>query len=670
MFKKNQISTWIGIILLSGMFLMGQDTWPPQPVCTDLDGDGYGDPASSSCVHPEQDCDDADPGVNPGASESSFGDPACMDGADNDCDGLVDSDDPGCWECSVSEDCEDGNPCTDELCLVDGTCHFINNTDPCDDSDPCTMDDFCAAGECTGLPLDDDGDSFTSDTCGGDDCDDSDPGINPGVTEASHGDPLCTDGIDNDCDGLTDIDDNGCQQCSIPEDCDDGNPCTDQDCVDSVCVYGNNSEPCDDGNPCTMEDACSGGICSGDPLDDDGDTFVSNACGGDDCDDAIPEINPSAVEGPKSDPVCSDGMDNDCDGFIDGIDTGCWECTTPEDCDDGNACTDDYCLVDGTCLTLPNDENTCDDGNPCTLDDECSDGLCSGDPWDDDGDTFLSDGCGGGDCDDSNPDIFPGAPELCDGVDNQCPGEPGYGDVDEGCVAPMVSIPAGCFDMGDAFDEGESHELPVHNVCISAFQIDVYEVTNLQYIECVDDGACTLPYRTDSNSRATYYGDPAYDDFPVIWVDWNQATDYCAWAGKRLPTEAEWEYSARGGFSGKRYPWGDTISGSDANYYDSGDPWDNETSEVGYYSTNGYGLYDVTGNVWEWVNDGYQSDYYSVSPAIDPPGPAPGIYRVIRGGSWSYTPSHLRVSYRMNLIPIDRGSVIGFRCARGGAFGP
>jgi formylglycine-generating enzyme required for sulfatase activity len=271
------------------------------------------------------------------------------------------------------------------------------------------------------------------------------------------------------------------------------------------------------------------------------------------------------------------------------------------------------------------------------------------------------------DCDDGNADVYPGAPELCDEVDNQCEGDEGYGEVDEGC--DMVQIPAGCFDMGDPFGEGHSGELPVHNVCISAFEMDVHEVTNAEYAACVDDGACTLPFHTMGTwERPTYYGDPAYDDFPVIWVSWDQATDYCTWAGKRLPTEAEWEYAARGGLAGKRYPWGDTISGSDANYLDSGDPWDNDTSQVEYYAPNGYGLYDMAGNVWEWVNDPYDASYYQycVDHGIvnDPPGPATGTGRMIRGGSWESATSSLRVAARYWQYPGNVYWEVGIRCAR------
>jgi formylglycine-generating enzyme required for sulfatase activity len=236
------------------------------------------------------------------------------------------------------------------------------------------------------------------------------------------------------------------------------------------------------------------------------------------------------------------------------------------------------------------------------------------------------------------------------------------------CSASMMAqIPAGCFDMGDVFSEGYSWELPVHEVCVSAFEMDIHEITNAEYAECVNDGGCTAPASLGSHMRATYYGDPAYADFPVIWVDWYQAEAYCTWAGKRLPTEAEWEYAARAGLAGKRYPWGDTISGSDANYWNSGDPWDNDTSPVEYYAPNDYGLYDMAGNVFEWIEDDWHGDYdlapIDGSAWVDTPR---GTARVVRGGTWGDVTSELRVAYRFEFNPDFVNIGIGGRCARSG----
>jgi len=220
----------------------------------------------------------------------------------------------------------------------------------------------------------------------------------------------------------------------------------------------------------------------------------------------------------------------------------------------------------------------------------------------------------------------------------------------------MVLIPAGNFQMGS--NDWDLNEKPVHTVQISSFYIDKYEVTNGEYKKCVDAGSCSVPSERESYTRSRYYGDSRYDNYPVIYVDWSQAKSYCEWKGGRLPTEAEWEYAARGGLRGMKYPNGDSISQSEANYRGS------DTVNVGSYSPNGYGLYDMGGNVWEWTNDWYEDNYYKSSPSRDPKGPSNGEYRVVRGGSWDSYSNFIRVSYRNYSSPELMYDFGGFRCTR------
>jgi formylglycine-generating enzyme required for sulfatase activity len=398
---------------------------------------------------------------------------------------------------------------------------------------------------------------------------------------------------------------------------------------------------------------------------------------GDDCDDSEARVYQGAPE------VC-DGIDNQCPGDagygqvdegcgacedLDGDDRG-WGCAAGPDCDDLDmnnwlscaTCTD----YDGDGSFAECDDYVTVDGPDCD-DLDLNNWLSCATCLDGDTDSYFA-GCDaylsilGPDCDNAHDTTYPGATETCrDGLDNQCPGDPGYGTVDEGC--PMAFIPAGCFDMGDSSDGcAYSDGCPVHNVCLPSFYMDVYEVTNAAYKACVDASGCPAPISSISFSRSSYYGNPAYNNFPVIYVNWNHATAYCTWAGKRLPTEAEWEYAARGGQSGKRYPWGDSISPADASY-----GWNYlDSSEVGSFAANGYGLYDMSGNVWEWVNDWYLATYYTgrPNPDNDPPGPASGTVHVLRGGSWNWNVLYVRVAYRSgHPQPTNMPDDKGFRCA-------
>jgi len=215
--------------------------------------------------------------------------------------------------------------------------------------------------------------------------------------------------------------------------------------------------------------------------------------------------------------------------------------------------------------------------------------------------------------------------------------------------ARMVRIPEGAFIMGD--DNGEPDERPVREVTLSAFRIDINEVTYGRYEGCISAGICRAPKnfkKVEDKVRA------------VVGVSWEDAVDFCGWAKKRLPTEAEWEKAARG-VKGRKYPWGDGIDCTRANYRECGI---GRAIQVGSYpkSVSPYGINDMAGNAWEWVADYYDPKYYKTAPATDPKGPQKGKYRVVRGGSWARPMIGMRSADRAGFKPGTRAEDIGFRC--------
>ncbi len=241
----------------------------------------------------------------------------------------------------------------------------------------------------------------------------------------------------------------------------------------------------------------------------------------------------------------------------------------------------------------------------------------------------------------------------------------------------MVYVPAGEFIMGASSDDPYAldWETPAHTVFLDAYWIDSTEVTNAMYAMCVADGACTSPMEKRSFSRSSYYEDASCGSYPVIHVTWQQAHDYCQWAGRRLPTEAEWEKAARG-TDCRIFPWGNdqpttamaNLCGEECRMepresgFSDGFP---DTAPVGFFTgdVSPYGAYDVAGNVAEWVADRGQPDYYSISPERNPGGPSTGETRVIRGGFFGVTLRGARLSARSFLLPTTSSEYDGFRCA-------
>jgi formylglycine-generating enzyme required for sulfatase activity len=217
-------------------------------------------------------------------------------------------------------------------------------------------------------------------------------------------------------------------------------------------------------------------------------------------------------------------------------------------------------------------------------------------------------------------------------------------------------VPAGSFTMGCAVGDGNcsGDEYPRHMVSLSAYLIDRTEVTQKQYQQCLSAGACSEPHA---------HWEPALTpDEPVRDVTWTQAATYCAWRGARLPTEAEWERAARGPGDGI-YPWGNSAPTCSLARYSGCGAGPAVVTSLPAGAGQG-GMYDVAGNVWEWVGDWYASDYYGQSPATDPTGPATGFTRVARGGSYATMPHTLRASERVAVDPALPYDDIGFRCAQ------
>ena len=249
----------------------------------------------------------------------------------------------------------------------------------------------------------------------------------------------------------------------------------------------------------------------------------------------------------------------------------------------------------------------------------------------------------------------------------------------------MVLIPAGSSLMGSTpaqtaalIDKDDRlaadffhAEQPQHAVSLPAFYMDRYPVTNAQYAAFIAATGHPAPkYWTSAphiGTEASFPVGAKHGTHPVVGVSYADAIAYCEWAGKRLPTEAEWEKAARGGLANQQYPWGNESSRNHAN---TAGAWGKDkwlwTSPVGDFPPNGYGLSDMAGNVFEWCADWYASDYYQRTQGENPQGPEEGQTRVLRGGSWSnnvFGIYQMRCAYRFHARPETRNLTIGFRCA-------
>ena len=250
----------------------------------------------------------------------------------------------------------------------------------------------------------------------------------------------------------------------------------------------------------------------------------------------------------------------------------------------------------------------------------------------------------------------------------------------------MVQIPAGKFWMGKAYTiylesadllaRDRMDDKPANNVYLDAFYMDKYEVTNADYARFVEATRARTPWHWPQGKIAN-----GQEKFPVYNVNWFEAADYCKWVGRRLPTEAEWEKAARGGLDRNHYAWGDKeidrselmlLAPQSAGRITNAPPVPaalgrSDATAAGSFAPNGYGLYDMIGNVMEWTNDWYDNNYYPFMPKQNPRGPETGKYRSVRGAGWADGGGHgdeKVVDYRNFSDPDTRISTIGFRCAK------
>ncbi|MBI2374374.1 MAG: SUMF1/EgtB/PvdO family nonheme iron enzyme [Deltaproteobacteria bacterium] len=462
-------------------------------------------------------------------------------------------------------------------------------------------------------------------------------------------------------------------------------------CGGSECVY-DLSPSCGNGVVDTPERCDDGNLANGDGCSEECELEEGWACVGTECKTTCGDgVKGGAEECDDGNAIDGDGCDRNCTA------TRCGNAITfEESCDDGNADAGDGCnaaceLEEGwacegsVCRTTCGDwlkvgAEECDDGNGmdgdgcdrnCTAT-RCGNGVTFGEGCDD-GNVADGDGCSAGcaleegwlcrweSCVPICGDGVVVGPEPCDD---------GYGTAcEEGC-GDMAKIPTGPFLMGcnrpPDTSCGDDEALPARTIWLDEYAIDETEVTVSAYRECVDAGWCNRP---EAIATACNWGAVDRDEHPVNCVTWVDAEDYCAWVGKRLPTEAEWEKAARGP-DGLIYPWGNEVPTCE---YAVMSALDGPGCGLGHTAAvrskpqgrSEYGVYDLSGNVWEWVSDRYDADYTKTSTDTNPPGPATGgSFRVLRGGGWNVESWVLRASGRGRNVASYRDVALGFRCAR------
>lgn len=611
------------------------------------------------------------------------------------------------YACNGASQCEQ----TPGTCDGKGGCTYTPKTGAaCNDGNPCTKEDKCGADKtCVG----------TAYTCtAGNQCQ-TNPGTCDGLggcTYAPKNGTACDDG--NPCTVGDTCLAGACAGGAGVRDCNDNNVCTEDLCDKAKpggCWYKPRTGACVDKDACTLNDYCEAGVCKPGPgvltCND------NNVCTTDSCNPASGCVYAPVGGG------CTDGdscTSNDyCEAGLCKPGTDICACTTNAECaklDDGNWCNGGYsCVVSGgkgrcqfdgkvvTCNMPPvpacqvnacrpadgicvvssvNEGGSCDDGNACTLQDTCKAGQCAGRKCEDlgqfcyggkcvaclpkcDGKQCGADGCGGtcGTC---------STGQYCDEAKSLC--------VTEGMVlVPQGSFWMGCNQVKDSSCDPD--EFPYHEVILSNYEVDRTEVTQSAFAACVAAKACVAP-------SCSTYRPVQWPKRPVGCLSWYQANNYCAYAGKRLCSDAEWEKASRG-TDGRLFPWGDAVvSCAYAVMYDgttdgcgTGWAWDVCSKPAG---NSPYGLCDMAGNVWEWANDWYGRSYYCLGPAAtntacangaapyqvpwnDPPGPPTGATgeKSIKGASYYFqTVKYFRSSYREAGAPGTSYADVGVRCCK------